>query len=128
MVNALQLEVCPLPCSGPSLYLTRWAARQEKLLQGLMREIVRMTAQKQPLQVGVPLYPFSHRTLFSKDEAPGLSDETSGSAPLPISPSFDEQTFLSHCSSRHSNSPNDPMVGSGWSQRGVSDSPRNFVI
>lgn len=36
--------------------------RQERLLQGLMREIVRMTAQKHPLEVNVPLFPFPHRT------------------------------------------------------------------
>ena len=89
-----------------------------------MREIVRMTAQKQPLQVGVPLYPFSHRTLFSKDEAPV---ESSGSVPLPNSPPYDEQNFLSHSSSRSSNISNDPVVGSSWSQRGVSGSPGNFV-
>ena len=93
-----------------------------------MREIVRMTAQKQPLQVGVPLYPFSHKTLFSRDEAPVLSDESSGSAPLPINPSYDEQELLSHRSSRNSNSSNDPLVGSSWSQRGVSGSPGNFVL
>ena len=92
-----------------------------------MREIVRMTAQKQPLQVGVPLYPFSHKTLFSKDEAPVLSDERSGSAPL-LNPSYDEQELLSHRSSRNSNSSNDPLVGSSWSQRGVSDSPGNCVL
>ena len=55
--------------------------RQEKLLQGLMREIVRMTAQKHPLEVGIPLYPFSHQTLFRKDE-PLLEEESTG-APLP---------------------------------------------
>jgi len=93
-----------------------------------MFEIVRMTAQKQPLQVGVPLYPFSHRTLFSKDETPVLSDENSGSAPLPISPPYDEQKFLGYCPSRNSNSPNGPMVGSGWPQRSVSGSPGNFVL
>jgi hypothetical protein len=104
-------------------------ARQERLLQELMREIVRMTAQKQPLQVGVPLYPFSHKTLFSKDKAPVLSDESSGSAPLLINPSYDEQEeLLSHRSPRNSISSNDPLVGSGWSQRGVSGSPGNFVL
>ena len=44
------------------------AVRQERLLQGLMREIVRMTAQKQPLEVGVPLYQFSHTSLFRTDD------------------------------------------------------------
>jgi hypothetical protein len=100
--------------------------RQERLLQELMREIVRMTAQKQPLQVGVPLYPFSHKTLFSRNEA--LSDESSGSVTLSSRSPFDEQEFLSHCSSQNSNSPNDSLVGTGWSQRGVSSSPRHFVL
>lgn len=58
--------------------------RQEKLLQGLMREIVRMTVQKQPLEVGVPLYPFSHQTLFRKDE-PRPAEEPSTGLPLPTS-------------------------------------------
>ncbi|PFH54563.1 hypothetical protein AMATHDRAFT_134575 [Amanita thiersii Skay4041] len=63
--------------------------RQERLLQGLMREIVRMTAQKQPLEVGVPLYPFSHRTLFGKDERSSVNTpDNSTSAPLPVSPTF----------------------------------------
>jgi hypothetical protein len=93
-----------------------------------MREIVRMTAQKQPLQVGVPLYPFSHKTLFSKDKSPVLSDESSGSAPLPINSSYDEQDLLRHRSSRNSNSSNDPLIGPSWSQRGASDSPVNFAL
>ncbi|KAH8835153.1 hypothetical protein DL96DRAFT_1573060 [Flagelloscypha sp. PMI_526] len=58
--------------------------RQEKLLQGLMREIVRMTQQKNPMMV-VPLYPFSHETLFRKDEPRPYGNEES-SAPLPVSP------------------------------------------
>lgn len=65
-------------------------ARQEKLLQGLMTEIVRMTTQQEPLEVGIPLYPFSHAGVFSKP-APG-SDEDAGHvpvAPLPISSSHD---------------------------------------
>jgi len=46
--------------------------RQEKLLQGVMSDIVRMTNQMQPLEVGVPLYPFSRHTAFEKqpDSAP----------------------------------------------------------
>lgn len=59
-----------------------------------MREIVRLTGQKQPLQVGVPLYPFSHHSLFKRDGLPQESpSETSGmQVPLPISPSFDTST------------------------------------
>ncbi|KAL1737326.1 hypothetical protein EV714DRAFT_196494 [Schizophyllum commune] len=59
--------------------------RQERLLQGLMREIIRMTTQKQPLEVGFPLYPFSHSTAFAKDAvSQGLANEPLP-APLPMS-------------------------------------------
>ncbi|OJT03012.1 hypothetical protein TRAPUB_6355 [Trametes pubescens] len=61
------------------------AARQEKLLQGLMTEIVRMTTQMQPLEVGVPLYPFSHAGVFSKETMP--TDGTG--APLPDSTQYE---------------------------------------
>jgi len=66
--------------------------RQEKLLQGLMREIVRMTAQKQPLEVGVPLYPFSHAGVFGKGSRQGDSDgeRVPPPAPLPHSSPYDD--------------------------------------
>ncbi|OJA10820.1 hypothetical protein AZE42_00268 [Rhizopogon vesiculosus] len=71
--------------------------RQEKLLQGLMREIVRLTSQKQPLEVGLPLYPFSHTTLFAVPTLP----ENAQMAPLPnpsISHSmeYDSPPFVQH--------------------------------
>ncbi len=66
-------------------------ARQERLLQGLMREIVRLTAQKQPLEVGVPLYPFSHNTLWRKDEN-SKSPPDEPMVPLPMSPAFKGQS------------------------------------
>ena len=59
-------------------------ARQEKLLQGLMREIVRMTAQKQPLEVGVPLYPFSHAGVFDKSLRHNGSDSERAPPPAPL--------------------------------------------
>ncbi|KAI0080084.1 hypothetical protein K474DRAFT_1638510 [Panus rudis PR-1116 ss-1] len=65
--------------------------RQEKLLQGLMTEIVRMTTQPQPLEVGVPLYPFSHTTLFSKDGG-GVVQQDHIENPLPDSSRFEEHT------------------------------------
>ncbi|KAK7463678.1 hypothetical protein VKT23_007021 [Stygiomarasmius scandens] len=67
--------------------------RQEKLLQGLMREIVRMTAQKQPLEVGVPLYPFSRNSLWRKGEGNGSQNgsEDGSAIPLPVSPPYEEQ-------------------------------------
>jgi hypothetical protein len=70
-------------------------ARQEKLLQGLMSEIVRMTTQKEPLQVGIPLYPFSHARVFADAQeiaaaaaAAGVGDEPH-IAPLPVSPPYE---------------------------------------
>ncbi|KAF9532019.1 hypothetical protein CPB83DRAFT_848197 [Crepidotus variabilis] len=79
--------------------------RQEKLLQGLMREIVRMTAQKQPLEVGIPLYPFSHQTLFRKDEPPQPeTDESLTGAPLPGSPEADAVMNRAPSSASDSNS------------------------
>lgn len=57
-------------------------ARQERLLQGLMKEIIRLTGQE-PLQDGVPLYPFSHHSLFKKYEE--VSQEESSGAQIPLS-------------------------------------------
>ncbi|KAN0100701.1 hypothetical protein V8E55_000685 [Tylopilus felleus] len=54
--------------------------RQEKLLQGLMKEIVRLTTQEKPLEVGLPLYPFSHATLFA---SPAIPPSDTPMAPLP---------------------------------------------
>lgn len=63
--------------------------RQEKLLQGLMTEIVRMTSQMHPLEMDVPLYPFSHSGIFPIPKY--NSNETSG-APLPDSSNYDEHS------------------------------------
>ena len=65
------------------LILKRYSARQEKLLQGLMSEIVRLTSQMQPLEVGVPLYPFSRETAFDKPSPT--------SAPLPSGSPFEDR-------------------------------------
>jgi hypothetical protein len=56
-----------------------------------MTEIVRMTTQQQPLEVGIPLYPFSHAGVWSK-RAPGSEEDAVHvpMAPLPLSPSFEE--------------------------------------
>ena len=62
--------------------LTHYLARQEKLLQGLMSEIVRLTNQMEPLEVGVPLYPFSRETVFDKPSPTG--------APLPSGSPFED--------------------------------------
>ncbi|KAF8481091.1 hypothetical protein DFH94DRAFT_441748 [Russula ochroleuca] len=75
--------------------------RQEKLLQGLMSEIVRMTTQQQPLEVGIPLYPFSHAGVFSN--VPGSDEDVGHVAPLPLSPSFEDAIEQPHGSPAHSN-------------------------
>lgn len=62
--------------------------RQEKLLQGLMTEIVRMTTQMHPLEMGVPLYPFSHSGVFPINKDGSAGD--SAGAPLPDSMAYDE--------------------------------------
>jgi hypothetical protein len=38
------------------------------MLHPIMQEIINMTSQKQPLAVGLPLYPFSLDTLFRREE------------------------------------------------------------
>ncbi|CCA70160.1 hypothetical protein PIIN_04099 [Serendipita indica DSM 11827] len=42
--------------------------RQEKMLHPIMQEIISMTTQEQPLQVGLPLYPFSIDSAFQLAE------------------------------------------------------------
>jgi hypothetical protein len=107
---------------GRILYNFR-LARQEKLLQGLMKEIVRMKAQQRSLDGGVPLYPFSHATLFRKGEGPQPPDDgsTSGAplAPLPISPSFNERELtsspLQHPQQQNVLAAHMPIPASAWS-------------
>ena len=60
-----------------------------------MSEIVRLTSQKQPLEVGLPLYPFSHTTLFATSTLP----ESAQMVPLPDpstshSMEYDSQSFV----------------------------------
>lgn len=105
-----------------------------------MREIVRMTAQKQPLEVGVPLYPFSHAGLFRKNEASHVSDEDNAAmAPLPVSPPFEEQQHQTMSSPPATGTPSSsgslrpnigvhsharrPSSSSGWSLHEMSISP-----
>ncbi|KAJ6503448.1 hypothetical protein C8R47DRAFT_1106227 [Mycena vitilis] len=106
--------------------------RQESLLQGVMREIIRTTTQKQPLEVGVALYPFSHTTLWQKDKASHsrASPEegtTSNIAPLPVSPpgsGFDGAGMSPPATARghdHRRS----MSAAGWS---MDTSPRGGEI
>lgn len=83
MERDLLLEVGPLYLGLRfGVMLKHYSARQEKLLQGLMSEIVRLTSQMQPLEVGVPLYPFSRETAFDKPSPT--------SAPLPSGSPFED--------------------------------------
>jgi len=92
--------------------------RQEKLLQGLMTEIVRMTTQQQPLEVGIPLYPFSHAGVFSKPASGSDSDVGHVTvAPLPPSPSFEETISQSHNSPAQSNTSPPATAGLAWVSR-----------
>ncbi|OSX67451.1 hypothetical protein POSPLADRAFT_1176282 [Postia placenta MAD-698-R-SB12] len=78
-INALRFAMLTYGSRSPI------GTRQEKLLQGLMTEIVRMTSQPQPLEVGVPLYPFSHASAFSKE----ATSQDLVCAPLPGAQSFE---------------------------------------
>lgn len=48
--------------------------RQEKLLQGLMTDITRLTSQAQPLSVRIPLYPFSRKSLYDPTFQPTIAE------------------------------------------------------
>lgn len=93
-----------------------------------MTEIVRMTTQQQPLEVGIPLYPFSHAGVFNKT-ASGGDDEVVQShvAPLPVSPSYDDE--LSPVASHGPLPPIPPTMivspseGSPWVLNDVSQRP-----
>lgn len=95
---------------GEQVLTYRFTVRQEKLLQGLMKEIVRLTTQKRPLEVGLPLYPFSHTTLFASPTVP-LDDTPM--APLPNPSSLGQSDGLAYNSafemySRSAAFPTDP--------------------
>jgi hypothetical protein len=103
---------------GLIMFAKQIIARQEKLLQGLMSEIVRMTTQQQPLEVGIPLYPFSHARVFSKQTP--ASDEDAAHvpvAPLPPSPSFEETVSPPHNSPSQLNTTPPTMAGLAWVSR-----------
>jgi hypothetical protein len=83
-----------------------------------MTEIVRMTTQQQPLEVGIPLYPFSHAGVWSKRVPSG--DEDAGHvpvAPLPLSPSFEETVDPSRSSPSHSTTSPPTTDGLAWVSR-----------
>jgi hypothetical protein len=83
-----------------------------------MTEIVRMTTQQQPLEVGIPLYPFSHAGVFSKQ---ALGSEIDAGhvpvAPLPPSPSFEETLSPPHSSPAQSNVTPPTTAGLVWGSR-----------
>lgn len=60
--------------------LSYFLAQQEALLRGLMKEVVQLTSQERPLEVGLPLYPCSHATLFVDASVPR---DRAPAAPLP---------------------------------------------
>lgn len=74
-----------------------------------MTEIIRMTSQMQPLEVGVPLYPFSHAGLFSKETT---SQQEPICAPLPSAQSFEDSlTSPSAMASMNHASPPPTSIG-----------------
>jgi hypothetical protein len=73
-INLLRLAMLEFGTQSPI------GTRQEKLLQGLMSDILQMTSQAQPLAVGVPLYPFSHGTLY--DPTYQTAPDPTGSSPV----------------------------------------------
>ena len=61
-----------------------------------MNEIVRLTKHDRPLEVGVPLYPFSHRNVFT-----GRSPEHQKDVAAPLPLSFElNANILSHKSNK----------------------------
>lgn len=115
--------------------------RQERLLQGLMREIVRMTAQKHPLEVNVPLYPFSHRSLFQKDDNGQQHHQVpmDTGAPLPNGqqmfhhPSGSERTLSPPNNQMSGLNPNmnhshNGQPGGTWSMRDITASPNMDML
>ncbi|KAI0734514.1 hypothetical protein C8Q72DRAFT_873050 [Fomitopsis betulina] len=85
-INALRFAMMAYGNKSPI------GTRQEKLLQGIMQEIIRMTNQPEPLTSGVPLYPFSHATLFSKE----ATSQNEVPAPIPGVRSFELDALAPH--------------------------------
>lgn len=93
-----------------------------------MAEIVRMTTQQQPLEVGIPLYPFSHAGVFEKSAsgsggAGGLGHGHGGAhdgalelahvAPLPVDPEY--EINIESTEQRHGRG--GPQLGVGHGQQ-----------
>jgi len=86
-INMLRLAMLEYGAHSPI------GIRQEKLLQGMMTEILRLTSTDNPLAVGIPLYPFSHERVFKNATQDIQTSEATNVeahiAPLP-SPPFDD--------------------------------------
>ncbi|KZT72765.1 hypothetical protein DAEQUDRAFT_545058 [Daedalea quercina L-15889] len=78
-INALRFAMIAYGTRSPI------GTRQERLLQGVMQEIIRLTNQPEPLASGVRLYPFSHASLFSK----AATSQNEVPAPIPGVRSFE---------------------------------------
>lgn len=80
-----------------------------------MADIVNMTTQRQPLQVGLPLYPFSHATVFARSgSTPSIEgDSPSHFAPLPSSPAF--ETTGPKAPAPQGQTPSPQMPAAAWS-------------
>ncbi|KAI6031749.1 hypothetical protein PISMIDRAFT_91300 [Pisolithus microcarpus 441] len=85
-INVLRLAMLNYGSRSPI------GTRQEGLLRGLMKEVVRLSSQKQPLEVGLPLYPFSHSTVFADPTLPRC-DAPVAPLPNPSVPEHYEATF-----------------------------------
>ncbi|KIL70738.1 hypothetical protein M378DRAFT_155674 [Amanita muscaria Koide BX008] len=106
--------------------------RQERLLQRLLSEIVQMTTQKQPLEVGVPLYHFSHSTLFRTDETSPTTSDDCSPIPLPRNTQYQDQSMAqSHANTIPANAePSHPIswgIDSSCGQSNVHNSIATFL-
>ncbi|EMD42229.1 hypothetical protein CERSUDRAFT_110761 [Gelatoporia subvermispora B] len=107
--------------------------RQEKMLQGLMTEIVRMTSQMQPLEVGVPLYPFSRERIFAQSQErtgaplPGttqsFTDAASASSPMHPGPAPGAPLTMTQLPSSMP-----APAYNAWGIRNVSESPPAYSV
>jgi len=86
-INMLRWAMCEFGSYSPI------GVRQDKLLKTLMLDIVRSTNQERPLEVKLPLYPFSRSSAF--EGINGSTMPTTGiAAPLPPADASDEATVV----------------------------------
>jgi len=83
-INLLRLAMLEYGAVSPI------GVRQEKLLQGVLAEILQLTSTHNPLSVRMPLYPFSHTRVFQNATRDTQGDiPGSHIAPLPDPPEMD---------------------------------------